>query len=90
MAKINEYFLKAIFKEKEITIEEKSVTLAVSKMSQYVIPELLQDEEKDFDLYYSVSFKSLNNTDIDETQAFELKQHGWELDETEENIIRRI
>lgn len=89
MAKINDYFLKAIFKSEEIESNNHSVVASVSEMAKYVMPMLISDET-DFHLYYKVSFNDLKNTDIDESGAFVLKQHGWTLDSTEENIIKNL
>lgn len=89
MAKLHEYFLKAIFKEKEIFNENKSITLAVSCMAKYTMPNLISDE-KDYSLYYKVPLKTIQDCDLDEEQVYELRQHGWILDESENNIIRPI
>ena len=88
MAKINEYFLKSIFQEKEIDIEEKLLTSAISTMASFVAPTLEMDEN--YNYFYSVDFDDLKNTDIDEEQAFGLRQHGWIMDESEKHIIKRI
>lgn len=88
MAKINEYFLKAIFKEPNIE-QKRSIVELVSEMSKYVLPILLSDENN-YTLYYSVKFEDLLKFDIDETEAFKLRQLGWTLDENETHVINVI
>ena len=90
MAKIDEYFLKAIFNEKDIEIEDKSITSAISKMVKLIVPELIQETEGNYDLYYSVPFEKLKNTNINEEQAFELRQYGWILNDSEDKIIKKL
>lgn len=88
MAKINEYFLKAIFKETDIE-EEKTITGLVSEMAKYILPILLSDENN-YTLFYSVKFEDLLKCDIDETEAFKLRQLGWVLDKEEKHVINVI
>lgn len=88
MSKINEFFLKAIFKEKEIE-EDDDIVTAISEMSKFLVPKLLSDENN-YALYYSVKFDDLKELEIDETQAFALRQQGWVMDEKDENIIKTI
>lgn len=88
MAKINEYFLKAIFNEKEIEVND-DIVAAVSEMAKYMLPILLSDENN-YTLYYSVKFEDFKENDVDETMAFALRQLGWVLDEKEEHLIRII
>lgn len=88
MSKINEYFLKAIFNEKEIEVND-DIVAAVSEMAKYILPILLSDENN-YTLYYSVKFEDFKGYDVDETMAFALRQLGWILDEKEEHLIRII
>ena len=89
MAAISELFLKAIFDEKEIDIEDKSISLAVSAMAKFKMPMLIMDEDT-FALSYTVPLKDLLETIIDEEKALELRQYGWILDGSKNNVIRPL
>lgn len=90
MAKINDYFLKAIFSEKDIDVTENSVSMAIRAMARFAEPELHQDNYGDYNLYYTVPFNKIKDSDMDEGDAFELRQYGWILDKSEENIIKQL
>lgn len=89
MAKLHEYFLKAIFNDKEVK-SNQDIGDAVSVMTKYnIMPKLLMKDD-DYTLYYTVSFDDIKHLDLDEGQAFAMHQEGWCLDETETNLIRII
>lgn len=58
-------------------------------MIKYATPELISDD-KDYSLYYQVPFKDIQEADLNEEEAYKLRQHGWMLNEDETKLIRKI
>lgn len=85
----DEYFLKAILKEKDIPLKDSSITTTLVEMSKYQVP-TLESDSKDFSLKYIVSFDDVKDKIKTKEEAFALRAYGWMLSDDEKNIFKPI
>lgn len=87
---LNEYFLKAIFQEKEVPVNDSSLTKKLSEMMNFVNPVLNMDEKNDFAISYIVNYDDLKSKILNEEEAYNLRTHGWVLSDDEKNIVLHL
>lgn len=87
---LNEYFLKAIFQEKEVPVNDSSLTKKISEMMNFVNPVLNMDKKDDFEISYIVPYDVLKNKIFNEEEAYNLRTHGWVLSDDEKNIVLHL
>lgn len=84
--KINEYFLKAIFTEKDVPVSNTSLTKKLTEMMKYATPELHADEKNEYKVSYIVDYNTIKEKIKTEEEAYNLRTHGWVLSDDEKNI----
>ena len=85
---LDEYFLKAILNEKDLDKVDSSLTKSIVLMNKYCTPDLTMNMKNgECVLKYSVPYDLVKGKIATEEEAFNLRVHGWELSDDEENII---